>query len=144
MTAAEAEQNATTVRRLYDEGLNDGNAAVADELLAPRCLDNGQPRTSEDFKRALLGHQEAFPNWQLAIEDLIAVGDQVVVRWTGRGTYQGTYRGVAATARPVMNRGITIWRLADGKVIVRWSAADALGLLQQLGAIPALSDGAQT
>jgi steroid delta-isomerase-like uncharacterized protein len=135
VTETVAERNAAVVRRLYDEGMNGGNDAVAEELFAPRCSDNGQARTSEDIRRALLAQQAAFPDWRLVIEDLIAAGDQVVVRWTGRGTHRGTYRGVAPTGKSVTNRGITIWRLADGKIVERWSAADALGLLQQLGAV---------
>jgi predicted ester cyclase len=143
VTGTVAEQNAAVVRRLYEEGMNGGNDAVAGELFAPRCSDNGRPRTSEDITRALLAQRAAFPDWRLVIEDLLAVGDQVVVRWMGSGTHQGPYRGVAATGKAVTNRGITIWRLADGRLVERWSAADALGLLQQLGAVSVLDGGAR-
>ena len=140
--AARAEQNEAVVRRAYEEGLNGGNAAVADELVAAHFLDNGRPRTPGDVGRALLAVREAFPDWHLTIDDLIATDEQVVVRWTGRGTHRGPYRGVAATGRAVANRGITIWRLAGGKLVERWAAADTLGLLQQLGAVPATGGAA--
>jgi steroid delta-isomerase-like uncharacterized protein len=143
VTGTETERNAAAVRRLYEDGMNRGDLAVADELLAPHCTDNGRPRTADDLKRALVAQQTAFPDWQLTIEDLLAVGDQVVVRWTGRGTHLGQYRGLAATGRPVTNRGITIWRLAAGKLVERWSAADALGVLEQLGAVSVPDGGAR-
>ena len=133
--AARAEQNEAVVRRAYEEGLNGGNAAVADELVAAHFLDNGRPRTPGDVGRALVAVREAFPDWHLTIDDLIATDVQVVVRWTGRGTHRGPYRGVAPTGRAVANRGITIWRLAGGRLVERWWAADTLGLLQQLGAV---------
>jgi len=85
------EDNKTTVRRLIEEGWNQGKLAVFDELAAPNWIhqDPLRPhvRTREDFKRHVAETRSAFPDLHLTIEDMIAEGDQVVVRWMWHGTH---------------------------------------------------------
>jgi SnoaL-like polyketide cyclase len=71
------------------------------------------------------------------IEDQIAEGDTVVTRWTGTGTHQGDLLGMAPTGKPAKVMGIWIHRLAGGKIVESWNVWDTLGMLQQLGVIPA-------
>jgi len=78
-----------------------------------------------------------FPNISLTIEDMIAEGDRVVLRQTYRGTHQGEMMGIPPTGRPVTLTAIDIVRVADGKLAEHWSNNDQLGMLQQLGVIPA-------
>jgi steroid delta-isomerase-like uncharacterized protein len=79
----------------------------------------------------------AFPDARLQLEDVIPAGDTVTCRFTLSGTHQGPFQGLPATQRAFSIPGITILRFQAGKCVERWSQADFLSLLQQLGAIPA-------
>jgi steroid delta-isomerase-like uncharacterized protein len=79
----------------------------------------------------------AFPDAQATVEDMIGEGETVAFRATVRGTHQGPFLGVPATGTQVAFAVQNIYRLRDGKVVERWSNADLLGLMVQVGAIPA-------
>jgi steroid delta-isomerase-like uncharacterized protein len=83
----------------------------------------------------------AFPDAQVTIEDLIAEGDKVTLRATVRGTHRGQFMGIAPTGKHVTMTGITIFRVAGGKIAEAWQNLDTLGLMQQLGAIPQMAQG---
>jgi len=76
----------------------------------------------------------AFPDAHRTLEELLAEGDKVVVRWTLHGTHQGALMGLAPTGKPIVTRGISIYRLAEGQLGEPWVNYDVLGLHQQLGA----------
>ena len=76
----------------------------------------------------------AFPDLERGIEDLVTEGDKVVARWTARGTNTGEFNGMPATGKYATSSGITIFRIADGRVVEEWSESDLLGLMQQLTA----------
>ena len=78
----------------------------------------------------------AFPDLHFTIEDMIAEGDTVVVRYTTRGTHHGNFRGIPSTGKQVSGTAMFIDRLVNGKAVEQWSNGDDLGLLQQLGVIP--------
>jgi predicted ester cyclase len=78
----------------------------------------------------------AFPGSKLSFEDTFGSGDKLVCRFVMRGTHLGQFQNLPATGRPVELAGITILRFANGKCVERWSQADFLGLLVQLGALP--------
>jgi steroid delta-isomerase-like uncharacterized protein len=78
----------------------------------------------------------AFPDAQITVEDQIAEGDKVITRWTGRGTYQGEFTGVPPSGNRVETAGMTIDRFSGGKIAETWTIYDALGMMQQIGAIP--------
>ena len=139
-----AEENKATVRRLTEEGWNQGNVAVFDELTAPNWVyhDPVVPdvRTLEDYKRFVTETRSAFPDLHFMLEDMIAEGDKVVGRWTFHGTNTGaivTPMPIPATGKQVTMTGILIVRFAGGKGVEVWDQADSLGLFQQLGLIPA-------
>jgi len=77
----------------------------------------------------------SFPDQRFTVEDLVAEGDKVVVRWTVRGTHQGELMGIAPTGKQVTVTGITIYQLTDGKIAEEIANWDAFGLMQHLGAI---------
>ncbi len=79
----------------------------------------------------------AFPDCVLTLDDVIAEGDQVACRFVVHATHQGTFQGIPPTGKQVTLPGMTILRFVGGKCVERWSQADFLGLLQQLGALPA-------
>ena len=80
--------------------------------------------------------RSAFPNLRITLEDDMAEGDRVVTRWIGQGTHQGELMGVAPTGNQVTMTGITMHRIEDTKIVEEWSNWDALGLMQQIGAVP--------
>ncbi len=135
---AEREANIGIVRRYFDAA-NTGDVDALDDLLAPDVIDHsayaGQASGRDGFKEFFTLWRTAFPDLVYTIEDEIAGGDRVVVRWTGRGTHRGIYHHIAPTGKRVTMSGIQINRLADGMIVEDWTSADELGLLRQLGAI---------
>lgn len=79
----------------------------------------------------------AFPDLERTIEDIVAEGDKVVARWTAAGTHTGEFQGIPPSGNYATSSGITIFRIAGGRIVEEWSESDLLGLLQQIGAIPA-------
>jgi len=138
------EANSTLVRRFIDEVFNTGNFDAVDEILSPEYMHH-DPTTQEfgsgmdGFKRLIDYYRDAFPDLEISIEDQIAAGDHVVNRWTGRGTHQGELMGIAATGKPVSADGISIHRIADGRIAETWNNYDALGMMRQLGALSGIS-----
>jgi steroid delta-isomerase-like uncharacterized protein len=138
------EDNKATVRRYFGEVLNQGNLALVDELNAPNWVyhDPVVPdvRTLEDYTQWFTAIRSAFPDFHVTIEDMIAEGDEVVVRYTWHGTNTGDLVApmpIPATGKQVNMTGITFVRFAGGKGVEVWNQADSLGLFQQLGLIPA-------
>src|SRR5215212_3346868 len=80
--------------------------------------------------------RSALPNLRITLEDDMAEGDKVVSRWTAQGTHQGELMGIAPTGNQVTITGITIHRIEDGKIVEEWENWDALGMMQQIGAVP--------
>ena len=139
------DENKAVVRRIFTEFWQGGNAGVLDELLAPDCVNyeqsNPELRGGEACKQwaegVRLANGQGFPDVAIALEDLVAEGDRVVKRWVFSGTHRGEYAGIPPTGKRVTMRGITLYRLAGGKVKELYWNYDVFGLLQQLGAIPA-------
>jgi steroid delta-isomerase-like uncharacterized protein len=92
-------------------------------------------RGREEFASYLAGSFEAFPDLSMTFEELVGEGDTVVVRYTGRGTHEGTYRGVEPTGRSVDLSGMRIARVEDGKITEAWGQRDDIGVLAQLGIV---------
>ncbi len=135
------EENKAAVRRFW-EGFNDHNLDVWDEVCTPNFMnhDPSLPVPDADLatiKEIIGGLQAAFPDLNASEEDLVSEGDKIVVRRTFRGTHKGEFMGVPATAKEVTFAGIFISRLAGGKIEEHWAIFDALGLLQQIGGVPA-------
>jgi steroid delta-isomerase-like uncharacterized protein len=138
-----SEQNKTNVRRLFDELWNKGNMAVADELIAPTYIhhDAATPdvgRGPEGEKKRVTLYRTAFPDLRLTIENTIAEGETVVARWTCRGAHRGDLNGIAPTGKQFLISGVSVVRFVGGKMAEGWINWDALGLMQQLGAVPEL------
>jgi steroid delta-isomerase-like uncharacterized protein len=90
----------------------------------------------EAFKQLLAQYQTALPDLQTSLDELIAEGNKVVARWTFTGTPRGAFGPIPATGKSVRWTGISICRIADGKVIEDRGEEDALGLMRQLGVVP--------
>lgn len=94
------------------------------------------------LKEHVVMFDEGLPGYQLHEEDLIAEGDEVVLRCNIVGTHAGRLMGVPATGRNVNIPAIIIYKVAGGRIVQFWAQADALGLLQQIGAVPTPEDAA--
>lgn len=91
----------------------------------------------EGIRRFYEAFWAAFPGSRIALEEVVSEGDEVAAHFTLRATHEGEFNGIPPTGKQVVVTGITILRFADGKCVERWNQADFLGLLQQLGVIPA-------
>jgi steroid delta-isomerase-like uncharacterized protein len=138
------EDNKALVRRSIEELWNQGKVALIDEFGDASFIHHDPDfptfQTREDYKRWVTESRNSFPDLHLTIEDMIAEGDQVAVRWTLRGTNTGamvTPMYIPATGKQVTVTGTTIDRFADGKLVEDWHQGDIMGFMQQLGLVPA-------
>lgn len=137
------QQNRAIVQRLFSELYNAKNFEVFDEIIAPDFIDStplaGMGADVEGLKHFLVAVQSAFPDNHLAIEHLVAEDDKVAARWTSYNTHTGeSFLNIPASGNPITVTGTTIYRIVDGKIVEIWHNEDTLGMLQQLGMIPAL------
>ena len=84
-------------------------------------------------RRTVTAWRSAFPDLRFTLEDLLVEGDKVVARWTCRGTHHGVFRGMAPTGKRVTFTGMTLSRMAQGKIVEQWTVEDGVSLYQQLG-----------
>ena len=136
-----SEENKAIMRRIYEEIFNEGKLELADELVAPEMVNHtapGAPCGTEPVKRLVAMLRGAFPDHHIAIDDMIAEGDKVVMLNTYSGTHQGEFMGIAPTSKRFVQRQVHVMRFAKGKAIEHWGLRDDLGQLQQLGVIPPL------
>ena len=79
----------------------------------------------------------AFPDMNMTVEEVIAVGDKVVTRWVSEGTHKADLPGLPATGKHVSGvEGIVISRVENGQIVEEWESFNELGMMQQLGAVP--------
>ena len=138
-----SEGNKFVIRRSFEEFWNKGNLSLADELFTPNYEhhDTSSPdfgRGPESEKKRAALYRTAFPDLQLTIEDIIAEGQTVMVRWSCRGTHKGDLSGIAPTGKQFNISGVSVARFTGGKMVEGWVNWDALGLMQQLGVVPDL------
>jgi steroid delta-isomerase-like uncharacterized protein len=136
-----SEENKALVRRWFEDLFNARNLDVADEIVAQDHVLHDPvlpdlPSGPEGSKQVVGLYHGAFLDANITIEDQIAEGDEVVTRWTGRGTHQGEFRGVPPSGNRVEISGMTHNRISEGKIAESWTNYDALGMMQQIGAIP--------
>ncbi len=135
------EENKAIVRRWYEEFGNHANLDVLDELYAPAWVghfpQSGELRGAEGHKPLGRLFATAFPDGRYVVEELLAEEDRVASRYTFRGTHRGPFGAIPATGRAVEATGINIHRLVGSRIAEQWAQFDALGLLRQLGALPA-------
>jgi len=123
-------RNKAVAMRVFDEILNQGKFQVADEIYAPDFQNHGLHR-SADLKTdqdAVHAEKKAFPDLRVSVQEMVAEGDKVAVLWTFQGTHTGSgYKGLPATGTRVEVRGITIWRIVDGRIVEEWSSFSEMG-----------------
>ena len=133
-------ENEELVRRFFEEFCNGRRAELADEIVASDFVSHGPqapPAEGPDGVRARVGLYQESVNGHWNVKEIFSSGDRVVALWTGTGTHQGELMGVSPTGRPIEVDAISVFRIADGQIAEEWTVWDALGLLQQVGAVPA-------
>jgi steroid delta-isomerase-like uncharacterized protein len=134
-----SEQNKTLARRWFEDLFSRGNLDVANEILSAEFVDHlthEDERGLEELKAYVTIYRAAFPDIQDTLEQIVAEGDKVVVRWTSRGTHQGEFMGAAPTGRHVTFTGMRLFRIAENKIAESWVNIDERGLQEQLGTAP--------
>ena len=135
-----AQDNKATARRYYDEVLNQRNVDLLDELAVEDYVEHdpfpGMGNGRDQLKARAQGLFNAFTPMQFTIEDVIAEGDKVVVRWTNAGTHSGEFMGIPATNKEFSIAGIDIHLLRDGRLAEHWHVVDQLTQMQQMGLVP--------
>src|SRR2546429_1453723 len=133
------EENKAIVRR-YQEAYNSNNLDALNKVVAPDFVSHSlAPGLPDGLQGGNLTHEmamAAMPDYKVSIEDVIAEGDRVVESFTMTGTHTGAeFLGLPPSGRQINVTGISIFRLANGKFVEHWANEDALGLVQQLGAV---------
>jgi steroid delta-isomerase-like uncharacterized protein len=135
-----SQDNKAVVARFYDEVLNQRKVAVLDELAVEDYVEHdpfpGQGNGRADLKARAQLLQSAFDPLRFTVEDVIAEGDKVVVRWKNAGTHSGSFLGIPATNKTFSVAGIDVHLVRDGRIAEHWHVVDQLGQMQQLGLIP--------
>lgn len=135
------EQNKIIARRWVDELFTvPGNLEAAEEFIAADMVDHAAPPGLPSGREGVVQIAElfrtAFPDLRASVEDIVAEGDKVVVRWSGGGTHRGPLFGIPASGTAVTADGILIFRIANGQIAERWANSDDLGMMRQLGVVP--------
>jgi steroid delta-isomerase-like uncharacterized protein len=133
MTDKIAAANKELVRRFYKEVYVDWNMALVDTVLSPRFVSHdwpqGGPVGPQAFRSYYSALRSAVPDAHYEVDDLIAEGDKVVVRWRLLGTHESAFNGIPPTGKPITLKGIAVYRVEDGKLMERWVVSDLYGVL---------------
>ena len=140
MAWADTVANKALEGRLFEEVWNQKTIAVIDEIISSDCIihdSSGEFIGYEGYQQFHGMFNAAFSNIHFAIEDQIAEGNLVVTRWLNTATHTDELMGVPATGTETVSAGMTVSRHAEGKIVEQWNVWDMVGLLQQIGAMPA-------
>jgi steroid delta-isomerase-like uncharacterized protein len=134
------ETNKALVRRFYDQVLNGRRVEAIDELTVADYDEHdplpGQREGRDGLKdRVSMLVEGLAPTF--TVEDVVAEGDRVVVRWTNSARHVGDFLGIPPTGRYCAIAGIDVYRIEDGQLAEHWHVIDQLAMLQQLGLMPA-------
>jgi predicted ester cyclase len=142
-------ENKTLVRRYFEEARH--APEICDEIFAPRFQFHTIQHasvTSQTVESNPQSEKTTYawlakvwsPDWHMAVDEMIAEGERVMVRWTFRGKQVGEYAGLPPTNKDVIYSGINIFRIENGKIAEVWDISDRLWLWQQLGVLPEIKE----
>ena len=127
------DDNKALVRRWIDQGFNNKDLSVVDEIFISEIIINGQRVDHLGLKNSMSRFIKAFPDLRVTITEVIAEGDKVVMWYTVQGTQTGEFDGIRATGKQVRWIGADLFRIVKGKIVECRFVDDSLGLLRQLG-----------
>ena len=135
------QENKQVLRRFTDEFINTGNPSLAEELVSPHAVfhapTSSEPlRVPEGYLQLLGLLRAAFPDVQWTLEEMVAEGDKVAVRFTMRGTHQGSFLGLPPSGRSFTATSMAFYRLEDGKILEENGMPDMASIMQQIGEAP--------
>jgi steroid delta-isomerase-like uncharacterized protein len=136
------ESNVALLKRWFEEVWNQRRRETVGELFTADGISHGVDenggviRGPNDFLSFYDRFCGAFPNLKLRVEECFGSGDLVVLRWTARMTHTGDHLGIPASKKEVAIGGMTMAKIANGKIVEAWDNWDKFALLQQLGVIP--------
>ena len=128
-------ENKALARRFLEEVFNQRRLEAIENLTAPRFIDYSLP-AGVTVAQSIGAFLAGFPDARFTIDDQIEEGDLVVTRWTARGTHTSNLFGIPPTGKSMAMPGISIYRIANGKMVEAWVQYDQLGMMQQLGLVP--------
>jgi steroid delta-isomerase-like uncharacterized protein len=133
VTSREA-KNEAVAARVFDEIFNQGKFQVADEIYASDFVNHGLHKNFDlqADQAAVHAEKKAFPDLTITVDQMVAEGDLVTVVWTFRGTNTAAGYGLPPTGARIELRGITVWRIVDGKIREEWTSFDELQAARQL------------
>jgi steroid delta-isomerase-like uncharacterized protein len=122
------EKNKALVRTFFEEAWGKGNVAAVDEFMADEYVEHPRPSTlppgTEGLKQLIAAYRTAFPDLKMTLDDIFAEGEMVAFRWSVSGTHLGDWLGIPPTGNHVRATGITVFRIAGGKVVESWTSID--------------------
>ena len=130
------EENRRSVQKLFESCFNQGDLGLLDQLVAPDYVGPRGDKGPAGFRGIVVGLRTAFPDIHYTIDDLVAEGDRVAVRWHWTGTHKAPFRAFPATGKTFTNPGVGIFRFKDGKIVAAAMETDRLGFLEQMGVVP--------
>jgi steroid delta-isomerase-like uncharacterized protein len=134
------EENKLLATRAWEEIWNQGHLSRIDEIFASNFVRHDVSREwrgREPHRQFIRSLRTAFSDLCFTVDDWIAEGDKVVIRCHFQGTQHGTFEGFPATGKQVTSTGLLLQRIVDGNMAEQWAEVDLLGLLRQLGVVPA-------
>ena len=134
------EENEELVYRYFNEILNEGKLDIIDEIIERNFILKiptlHEPfRGHEGIKQFVTGLRSAFPDIKFTVEHQISEGDKVASRFTSISTHQGEFQGIPPTGNQIKDQGLDIFQVTGSKIAAVWVNENALGVMQQLGAV---------
>lgn len=138
-----SKQDNITTQKNFGKAVNSGKLYEFTNLMTPNVEDHDpapdQGKGPEGFIDFFSTFRKAFPDLEVAVEQMVADDDNVAIAYTITGTHKGEFQGIAPTGEKIKARGVQIARFEDGKIAERWGSSDELGILKQIGAAPVLA-----
>lgn len=134
VAASQQEMNKAVARRVFEEIFNQGKFQVADEIYAPNFVNHGLHKnfSLQEDQAAVHWEKQALPDLKITVDRMMAEGDLVTAVWTLRGTNTAAASPLPATGAKLELRGITVWRIVDGKICEEWTSFDTFLIIRQV------------
>ncbi len=132
----QARDNTELIHRYFAGWANRGDAMVADKLIATNVVLHNPPNvlhSLEEYKKSMAAFHKGFPDLCYTIEEEVAEGQKIAVRWTLRATHLGEFQAHPPTSKAIVVTGTSTFQIADGKIQEIWVNMDRFGMMQQLG-----------
>ncbi len=134
------EANKEKVRSLFEDYINTGQLDKLAELIGPEYVGSLGDAGPSGIAKPVSALRQAFPDIHYTVDEILAEGDRVAIRWTWKGTHRGAFQGFPASHREITNAGVATFQLRDGKIVRGWQQTDRLGFLQEIGVVPPVAD----